>query len=407
MSIINWQVMGQEKTEPPNTAVTGAPPKLTISSVPAAAPGEAMASEPIQGKIEGLAANQYSQCKVVIYAQGGGTWWVQPTADSPLTAIHSDGAWESETHGGDDFVALLVKAGFQPAATLAAIPKAGGDILAATDWKSQDSIAANVLGTPPAPGNWRLVWSDEFDGVAIDSNHWKFETGNHNGWGNNELESYTNRAENAFVSNGVLHIVAQPKAAGERFYTSARMKSQGLFFKKYGRVEFRAKLPQGQGYWPALWMMPEDSTYGGWPNSGEIDIVENKGSNPGVVQGTIHYAGASGGHRQSTGRYTFPGDDGVTNFHTYLLEWTTNSFRWYVDNKLYETQTNWSARSAAYPAPFEQPFYIVMNLAIGGNFGGNPDARTVFPGEMQVDYVRVYENGATNSSAGPGRAVGP
>jgi beta-glucanase (GH16 family) len=268
----------------------------------------------------------------------------------------------------------------------------------------QDGIAAKpaaadiALGSAPAPGNWRLVWSDEFNGAAIDTNHWRFETGNRNGWGNNELESYTNRAENAFVSNGLLHIVARPKAEGERFYTSARMKSQGRFSKKYGRFEFRAKLPLGQGYWPALWLMPETSSYGGWPNSGEIDIVESKGNNPAVVQGTIHYSGATGGHRQSTGRYTFPPDDGAANFHVYLLEWTTNAISWYVDNKLYETQTNWSTRNASYPAPFDQPFYIIMNLAIGGNYGGNPDATTVFPGEMQVDYVRVYENAAVNPS---------
>ena len=257
---------------------------------------------------------------------------------------------------------------------------------------------AIVWGSPPPPGNWRLIWSGEFDGGSIDTNHWKFETGNHNGWGNNELESYTNSPENAFVSNGVLHLVARPKAAGARFYTSARLKSQGRFFKKYGRFEFRAKMPQGKGYWPALWMMPEVSTYGGWPNSGEIDIMENRGSNAAVVQGTIHYAGPNGGHRESTGRYTFSPNDGATNFHTYLLEWTSNSISWYVDNKLYEMQTNWTARNATYPAPFDQPFYIVMNLAVGGNYGGNPDADTVFPGEMQVDYVRVYENSTINSS---------
>jgi beta-glucanase (GH16 family) len=272
------------------------------------------------------------------------------------------------------------------------------NLTATADALGESSATAIVVGTAPAPGDWRLVWSDEFNGDSIDSRHWKFETGNHNGWGNKELESYTDRAENAFVSNGVLHLVAQSKPDGESSYTSARMKSQGLFFQKYGRFEFRAKLPQGNGYWPALWLMPEDSTYGGWPNSGEIDIMENKGGNPAVVQGTIHYAGATGGHRSASGKYTLPPNDGATNFHTYLLEWAPRAISWYVDNRLYETQTNWSARNAAYPAPFDQPFYIIMNLAIGGNYGGNPDASTVFPGEMQVDYVRVYEKAATNSA---------
>jgi beta-glucanase (GH16 family) len=257
--------------------------------------------------------------------------------------------------------------------------------------------AAIALGTFTARGDWQLVWSDEFNGVSIDTNHWKFDTGNHRGWGNHEWEDYTDRPENVCVSNGVLHIVARPKPADGIFYTSARLKSQGLFAQKYGRFEFRAKFPGGQGYWPALWLMPEHSAYGRWPASGEIDVMENKGNNPAVVQGTLHYAGADGRHLQSAGRHTFPRNDGATNFHVYLLEWTTNSINWYVDNHLYETQTNWSTAGAAYPAPFNQPFYIIMNLAVGGNYGGDPDAQTVFPGEMQVDYVRVYDNVATNS----------
>jgi len=257
--------------------------------------------------------------------------------------------------------------------------------------------AAIALGTFTARGDWQLVWSDEFNGVSIDTNHWKFEIGNHHGWGNHELEDYTDRPENVCVSNGVLHIIARAKPADGIFYTSARLKSQGLFAQKYGRFEFRAKFPGGRGYWPALWLMPEHSAYGRWPASGEIDVMENKGSNPAVVQGTLHYAGADGRHLHSTGRHTFPRNDGATNFHVYLLEWTTNSINWYVDNHLYETQTNWSTVKAAYPAPFNQPFYIIMNLAVGGDYGGNPDAQTVFPGEMQVDYVRVYDDVATNS----------
>ncbi|MGA9451955.1 MAG: glycoside hydrolase family 16 protein [Verrucomicrobiia bacterium] len=257
--------------------------------------------------------------------------------------------------------------------------------------------AAMALGTFTARGDWQLVWSDEFSGVSLDTNHWKFEIGNRHGWGNHELEYYTDRPENAFVSNGALHIVARPKPADGGFYTSARLKSQGLFVRKYGRFEFRAKFPGGKGYWPALWLMPEHSAYGRWPACGEIDVTENKGSNPTMVQGTIHYAGPDGRHLSSAGTYEFPPNDGATNFHTYLLEWTTNSINWYVDNHLYETQTNWSTVGAAYPAPFDQPFYIIMNLAVGGDFGGNPDAHTVFPGEMQVDYIRVYANTAQNS----------
>jgi beta-glucanase (GH16 family) len=170
------------------------------------------------------------------------------------------------------------------------------------------------------------------------------------------------------------------------------MKSEGLFSQKYGRFEFRAKFPQGKGFWPALWLMPQDSAYGGWPECGEIDIVENKGDYPAVVQGTIHFAGPDGMHRQSTDLYTFAAGNGAGKFHTYALEWTTNSISWSVDNQLYETQTNWSTANASYPAPFDQPFYIIMNLAIGGIYDGDPNTNTAFPGEMQVDYVRVYSN---------------
>lgn len=258
--------------------------------------------------------------------------------------------------------------------------------------------ATIALGTFTAYGDWHLVWSDEFNGSSIDTNHWKFETGNHNGWGNNELEYYTDSSDNACVSNGVLHIVARRESTNGFDYTSARLIGQGLFSKKYGRFEFRAKVPAGKGYWPALWLMPEHSLYGGWPDCGEIDVMENRGNYPAVVQGTIHYADTNGTHLQSTDIFTFPLNDGATNFHTYLLEWTTNSISWSVDGQLYETQTNWSTANASYPAPFNQPFYIVMNLAVGGIYGGNPDTNTVFPGEMQLDYIRVYDDTGTNSS---------
>jgi beta-glucanase (GH16 family) len=250
--------------------------------------------------------------------------------------------------------------------------------------------AVVILGMHTAYGNWQLVWSDEFNGSSIDTNHWKFETGNHNGWGNRELEYYTERPDNVYASNGVLHIVARKESTNGFAYTSARINGHGLFSKKYGRFEFRAKAPKGKGYWPALWLMPENSPYGHWPDCGEIDVMENRGNYPAVVQGTIHYANANGGHLQSTAIFTFPKDDGADNFHTYLLEWTTNSISWSVDGHLYESQTNWSTAHAPYPAPFDQPFYIIMNLAVGGIYGGNPDSGTVFPGEMQVDYIRVY-----------------
>jgi beta-glucanase (GH16 family) len=243
-----------------------------------------------------------------------------------------------------------------------------------------------------AHADWQLVWSDEFTGNTVNTTNWTFDIGNGSGgWGNNELEYYTSRPQNVYVTNGLLHIVARKESYSGYNYTSAKLKTSGLFSRKYGWFEFYARLPQGQGYWPAIWMMPRDAVYGGWAASGEIDIMENRGSNPTNVLGTIHFGGMYPNNTHSSGpSFNFPAGDSVTNFHLYALEWTTNAISWYVDNQLYETQTNWWSAGGAYPAPFDQPFYIIMNLAVGGNFGGNPDGTTVFPGEMQVDYVRTY-----------------
>jgi beta-glucanase (GH16 family) len=266
-------------------------------------------------------------------------------------------------------------------------------------WCLVVSLLSGSLGT--ARGDWQLAWSDEFDGSAINTNNWTFDIGNGSGgWGNNEKEYYTSRPQNVYVTNGILHIIANKESYGGQNYTSAKLKTLGLFSQTYGRFEFRAKLPQGQGYWPALWMMPEDGVYGGWAASGEIDVMENKGSNPTNVTGTIHFGGRYPNQAQSYGpSFNFPSGDSVTNFHVYALEWSAYDIRWYVDDQLYEIQTFWWSSSNPtntsirnpYPAPFDQPFYIIINLAVGGNFGGDPDGTTVFPGDMQVDYVRVYD----------------
>ncbi|MDB6023450.1 MAG: hypothetical protein JWQ04_3307 [Pedosphaera sp.] len=267
-----------------------------------------------------------------------------------------------------------------------------------------DQNLVQTLTNTPAATAWNIVWNDEFNGPTVDLTHWKFETGNGSGgWGNNELEYYTSRTQNVFTASGALHIKALKESYSGFSYTSTRMKTQDLFTKKYGRFEFRAKLPSGQGYWPAIWMMPQSSVYGGWAASGEIDVMENKGSDPANVLGTIHFGGGYPNNTQSFGNpYAFPNGDSVTNFHNYRLDWTTNSIGWYVDGQLYETQTSWWSSSNPtntsirnpYPAPFDQPFYLILNLAIGGNFGGNPNTSTVFPGEMQVDYIRVYDQTA-------------
>ena len=275
------------------------------------------------------------------------------------------------------------------------------------------SVVTVTVSNPPAPAGWQLVWADEFnqaDGTPPDSSKWSFDIGNgDDGWGNKELQYYTSRATNVYVADGVLNIIARKEVPQyEGFdYTSAKLKTQGKFSKKYGRFEFRARVPQGKGYWPALWMMPQDSVYGGWAASGEIDVFENKGRTPGIVSGAIHYGGAWPNNTFSFAEYAFPNGGMATDFHVYSLEWSTNSLKWYVDGVLFQTRTNWYSTGNPYPAPFNQFFYLIMNLAVGGNFDGNPDGTTVFPGLMQVDYVRVYDFVATVPEVPTGLRVSP
>ena len=270
---------------------------------------------------------------------------------------------------------------------------------------SGGSVYFDDLNLAPAGGapygNWNIVWSDEFNGTNINQNLWTYDLangGSNPGWGNNEQEYYTGRTNNAYAADGTLHIVALQEttnsSAGTFYYTSARMKSQGLFSVKYGRLEWRAQLPAGTGTWPALWLLGTNITTVPWPGCGEIDVMENNGNNPGMVQGSLH----SGS--DETAIYNFLNGGSVTAFHTYTLDWSTNALLFYVDGHLYETQTSWGSSTAnAYPFPFNQPFFLIMNLAIGGNYVGNPstgiiNAGTSFPAQMQVDYVRLYRQTA-------------
>jgi beta-glucanase (GH16 family) len=247
-----------------------------------------------------------------------------------------------------------------------------------------------------------LVWSDDFNGTNIDLTKWTFDTGNNNGWGNNELEFYTSRTNNAYVTNGMLHIRAIKEntvtIATNRSgvittnifrYTSARMKTQNLFWKKYGQIEWRAKLPAGTGMWPALWALGTNFTSIGWPACGEIDVVENDGANPTFVQGSIH-SGTDG-----TDIFNFTGDS-VTNFHVYDLIWSTNFISFVVDGTTYETQTSWGTTTGnPYPFPFNQPFYFLMNLAVGGDYVGDPSTNSInpsIPGELVIDYMYVFDD---------------
>ncbi len=246
---------------------------------------------------------------------------------------------------------------------------------------------------PDLPG-WNLVWNEEFNGTQVATTRWNFEVNGYGG-GNNELQYYTDRDENAYVKDGLLHIVALEEEYtgpdGTRQYTSARMTTKNKGDWKYGRYDIRAKMPYGQGLWPAIWMMPTESVYGGWAASGEIDIMEYLGHDSRIVYGTFHYGGSTPNNKQSGTSYTLPNGSFYADYHLFTLEWDTSEFRWYVDGNLYQTQNDWYTENQLYPAPFDQKFFIILNVAVGGNWPGSPDETTVFPQEMIVDYVRVYE----------------
>ena len=261
-----------------------------------------------------------------------------------------------------------------------------------------------------APEGWHLVWNDEFNGKQIDTTKWDFQLGTGSqygleGWGNNELQYY--RKENAFIKDGNLVLEARKEDFGGRAYTSARLrtvKDDGteLFTKTYGRIEARIKMPAGNGLWPAFWLLPATTDYGTWASSGEIDILEAKGRLPNRVYGTVHFGQTWPGNKYSGGMYKFKGtpDSGGTieSFHVYSLEWEPGLLRWLVDgNVYYETQQWWSLGAGEsepypYPAPFDKPFYILLNFALGGNYDGGVAPNDIsFPAQMLVDWVRVYD----------------
>ena len=235
----------------------------------------------------------------------------------------------------------------------------------------------------------QLVMKDEFDvNGAPDTSKWSFDIGTgNNGWGNNELQYYTSSSQNIKIENGLLKITAIKQPFMGSAYTSAKITSKGKFEQKYGRVEARIKVPYGRGYWPAFWMLGANSSEVTWPQCGEIDIMEYLGHMPTVMYGTVHGPGYSGSNAISK-MFTLPNSRFDTDFHVFGIEWGENYINFYVDDVLYNQITpqnvtgNWV---------FNQPFYLIINLAVGGNFPGNPNAQTVFPQSMLVDYVRIYE----------------
>lgn len=247
---------------------------------------------------------------------------------------------------------------------------------------------------PTSSDEWTLVWSEEFDGSTLDLSRWDIQVGDGCdiglcGWGNNELQWY--QEDNVQVSDGLLTITARQESAGGRNFTSARIRTLNEGDWTYGRFEIRARLPQGQGLWPAIWMLPTDNVYGGWAASGEIDIMELVGHQPARVHGTLHYGGEAPANQNSGDYYQLNSGIFADDFHTFALEWEAGEIRWYVDGNLYQTQNSWSSSGAPFPAPFDQDFHLILNVAVGGNWPGNPDLTTSFPQTMDVDWIRVYQ----------------
>ena len=232
-----------------------------------------------------------------------------------------------------------------------------------------------------------LVWSDEFSGKTINPLVWNYDIGG-SGWGNNELEYYTNSSKNVFVTNGYLVIEARKETYKTNNYTSARLLSKDKKSFTYGRIDFRAKLPKGQGIWPALWMLGSNISTKSWPACGEIDIMELLGHEPQKTYGTIHWGAAGGPSTHIGGNYLLNSQTFSDSFHVFSLLWETNKLSFLIDNIPFfsadKSQVNGDF-------PFDKPFFFIMNVAVGGNWPGNPDTTTIFPQRMIVDYVRVFQ----------------
>jgi len=251
-------------------------------------------------------------------------------------------------------------------------------------------LALLVLSLPSAAqGKWKLVWSDEFNGPANsapDPAKWVYDLGA-GGWGNNELETYTHDLENAHV-DGEGNLVIRALRSEQR-YTSARLKTQGKFAVTFGKIEARMKLPHGQGLWPAFWMLGADISTAHWPTCGEIDIMEQIGKEPSKVHGTLHGPDYSGGNG-ITAEFSLPGNEKFSDrFHTFSVVWTPASVEFLVDSVSYAKTSAEDLKEKKWV--FNKPFFLLLNLAVGGNWPKNPDASTEFPQTMTVDYIRVYQ----------------
>ncbi len=248
-------------------------------------------------------------------------------------------------------------------------------------------IPAGGFSSPTSYAGYNLVWSDEFDDTALNADFWTFETGG-GGWGNNELQHY--REDNTSFVNGNLVITAKKQNFGSSDYTSSRLVTKGKKQFKFGRIDIRAALPEGQGIWPALWMLGSNIDAVSWPACGEIDIMELTGNLPTRVLGTVHFGASSSQHQQSgNSKYLTGNANFQDEFHVFSINWVADKIEFLVDDEIFHTVTPATLNGAAYP--FNKPFFFIFNVAVGGNLPGPPDNSTPFPQHLIVDYVRVFQ----------------
>ena len=267
-------------------------------------------------------------------------------------------------------------------------------LLATIGCASQEfAPAAEESARAPSAVQWELTWQDEFDGpldALPDPMKWGFDVGG-GGWGNNQLEYDTDRPENASTDGeGLLRITAREESYGGREYTSARMLTRGRFQQEMGRFEARIKLPTGSGIWPAFWMLGADHPGVSWPHCGEIDIMEYLGQNPTVVHGSLHGPGYSGATPISESKSLTGGERFDDDFHTFAIEWTAGRIAWLLDDVVYHVATT-SSLPPGTDWVFDHPFFMILNVAVGGHWPGPPTPSTTFPQTMWVDWVRVYQ----------------
>ena len=265
----------------------------------------------------------------------------------------------------------------------AVITTASADITIRND-DTFDPGGSDGYSTPLSYAGYDLVWNDEFEAANI-SNDWNHELGN-SGWGNNESQNYTANASNSYIEDGKLVIEAKRESSNGSDYSSARMTTEGNKEFRYGRIDIRAKLPEGQGIWPALWMLGGNFRTVSWPFCGEIDIMEIVGHLPSETHGTLHwdnngsYASAGGNKVLANGKF-------IDEFHVFTIIWDEEKIRWYLD----DVQFNVIDITPAHMTEFHQPYFFIFNIAVGGNWPGYPDATTMFPQRMFVDYIRVFQ----------------